>query len=418
MVKSQVIDQALYDRLFGLNQTTSEWFWLPPGLTWEGLNEYPNAAHLHDLIYVIPGCILVLLLRIKKPKKLYKDNKLFEKEYINSKELKEKKLSGLKLVALCKASGKSEYEVQNWMRKRHKADITPTITKFAESGFRFIFYLFSFAWGMCVLVNRPWFWDITDCWKGLGKVDIDSGTRLYYYIQLSYYVGCLITLPFDNKRKDFIELVIHHFATVALIFFSYITNFWKVGTLVMAVHDCSDIVLDLAKAFNYAKYDAVADNLFVGFAITFFVSRIIVFPFHILYSVMFDTYQEMVGLTLWDYLASDVPWIPTLMAFSALLFTLLILHIFWFSIIVRMAISMLGKGTVEGDARSDSESADDDVEEEKTSSKNDDDSEEEITSTKGTPQPNALHDIDDHNVEDDDEGVVISENIKKKLRKR
>ena len=54
------------------------------------------------------------------------------------------------------------------------------------------------------------------------------------------------------QRKDFFELTVHHVATLALLFFSYAVNFWRVGTLVMVVHDVADIVLEGAKSLNYS----------------------------------------------------------------------------------------------------------------------------------------------------------------------
>lgn len=47
-------------------------------------------------------------------------------------------------------------------------------------------------------------------------------------------------------------MIIHHAATLLLLGFSYAVNLWRVGTLVMVVHDVADIVLEGAKACNYS----------------------------------------------------------------------------------------------------------------------------------------------------------------------
>lgn len=50
--------------------------------------------------------------------------------------------------------------------------------------------------------------------------------------------------------QDFKEQVIHHIATIFLIGFSYCTNFVRVGTFVMMVHDSSDFLLEVKTPFS------------------------------------------------------------------------------------------------------------------------------------------------------------------------
>lgn len=45
--------------------------------------------------------------------------------------------------------------------------------------------------------------------------------------------------------------MIHHTATLTLLSFSWISNYIRIGTLVMAVHDCSDILLEVSTHTMY-----------------------------------------------------------------------------------------------------------------------------------------------------------------------
>ncbi|MEQ2253965.1 Ceramide synthase 2, partial [Ilyodon furcidens] len=79
--------------------------------------------------------------------------------------------------------------------------------------------------------------------------------------------------------QDFKEQIVHHLATLVLLSFSWCANFIRIGTLVMLVHDASDVFLESAKLFNYAKWEKTSKGLFVVFAIVFMVTRLIIFPF-------------------------------------------------------------------------------------------------------------------------------------------
>ena len=45
--------------------------------------------------------------------------------------------------------------------------------------------------------------------------------------------------------QDFYEMIVHHIATIALIFMSYGNNMIRVGSLVLAVHDAVDYIMEV-----------------------------------------------------------------------------------------------------------------------------------------------------------------------------
>uniref|UniRef100_A0A8C9EKT0 Ceramide synthase 5 n=1 Tax=Pavo cristatus TaxID=9049 RepID=A0A8C9EKT0_PAVCR len=220
---------------------------------------------------------------------------------------------GKRLEGLSKQLDWDVRKIQRWFRHRRNQDKPTTITKFCESMWRFTFYLSIFLYGIRFLWTAPWFWDTRQCW--------------YSY-------------PF----QDFLIMFVHHLATIGLITFSYMNNMVRVGTLVLCLHDASDFLLEAAKLANYAKYQRLCDAFFMLFGVVFIVTRLGIYPFWILNTTLFESW-ELIG-----------PY-PSWWLFNGLLVTLQILHVIWSYLIVRTAYKALVRGKVSKDDRSDVESS-------------------------------------------------------------
>ncbi len=237
----------------------------------------------------------------------------------------------------------SEAQVRTWINVcKSDASRSSKLKKFNEAGWRFAFYLFIWVFGLVVLWDKPWFSDPDHNWIGYPLHFPTPDVKAYYFLSLGHYVHLMVSQFFDVKRKDFLEMLIHHVVTIFLIVFSYNANLIRIGTMVLFVHDGSDVLLELAKLFNYSAWRTGADVTFVLFAISFFVFRLVIYPMHVLNSAMFGSQKYFGTMYLTIF-------------FPALLCMLLVLHVFWFSTIVKMMFQFLTDG-LKGDARSDSES--------------------------------------------------------------
>lgn len=92
---------------------------------------------------------------------------------------------------------------------------------------------------------------------------------------------------------------------------------------------------------HYAKLERCAETVFAVFTVLFFVTRLVIFPFWMLWAVAFD-------------LPHHTGHWPAQHIGLALLAVLQILNIYWFKLIVLMVCQLLRGQGVKKDARSES----------------------------------------------------------------
>ncbi|KAM9343184.1 ceramide synthase 5-like [Pholidichthys leucotaenia] len=340
----------------------SERFWLPENVSWADLEhpppgvEYPRLAHM--IYAALPLAVGIFILRklferlVAKPcahilqiqvglRRQAQPNAVLESLY-QSKTCPDMR----QLEGLSKQLDWDVRKIQRWFRIRRNQDRPSIEKKFCESMWRFTFYLGIFIYGITHLWLSPWMWDTRQCWYNYPFQPLSLRQYNYYVAELAFYWSLMFSQFTDIKRKDFNIMLIHHLATIILITFSYGNNMVRAGTLVMCVHDASDIFLEAAKLANYAKYQRLCDGMFVVFSVSFFIARLIIFPFWIVYSVLLESWEIIGPYRAWWLL-------------NGLLLVLQTLHIIWFYLIARIAIKAIFKGKVSKDDRSDIESSSD-----------------------------------------------------------
>lgn len=349
---------------FAMASSVSAWiwnerFWFPENVTWADLEHpppgvvYPHASHL---ACALPLALVVFMLRllferlVAKPcanilhiqtgvRRQVQPNALLEKFYQSKTSPDHKHLEGLS-----KQLDWDLRRVQRWFRIRRDQDRPTTEKKFCESLWRFTFYSGIFIYAVYYMWHLPWIWDTRQCWHNYPFQPLLQDQYNYYVAEYAFYWSLMFSQFTDIKRKDFLIMFIHHLATILLITFSYANNMIRAGAMVMCVHDASDIFLEAAKLANYAKYQTLCNTLFVLFTVVFFITRLIIYPFWIIRSVLFESWEIMGPYEAWWLL-------------NALLLVLQVLHVFWFYLITRIAVKSIFKGKVSKDDRSDIESS-------------------------------------------------------------
>jgi len=123
--------------------------------------------------------------------------------------------------------------------------------------------------------------------------------------------------------------------------------------LFLALHDACDIYLEMGKMSKYSGCEWLAVLSFLLFVTSWVLLRLVYFPFWILRST---SYEVVVALDKEKHkLESSIYYY----VFNTLLFSLLVLHIYWWVLMYRMLVRQIqSRGQIGDDVRSDSEGED------------------------------------------------------------
>ncbi|NXA25943.1 CERS2 synthase, partial [Ibidorhyncha struthersii] len=193
-----------------------ERLWLPANLTWADLEDRDGRvyAKASDLYITLPLAFLFLvvrhlfetyvatplarLLNVKEKIRLKATpNAVLEKFYAAT--TKHPKQADVEMLS--KKSGCTVRQVERWFRRRRNQDRPSLLKKFREASWRFTFYLIAFIAGMAVIVDKPWFYDLREVWKGYPIQSMLPSQYWYYIIELSFYWSLLFSIASDVKRK-------------------------------------------------------------------------------------------------------------------------------------------------------------------------------------------------------------------------
>ncbi|XP_028920594.1 ceramide synthase 3 [Ornithorhynchus anatinus] len=279
----------------------SERLWLPTTITWSDLEDHDGLVFVKPshLYVTIPYAFGLLIIRyfferfvafplakafgIKEiARNKIHPNPILENFFIRNS----RKPSQTDLYGLAKKCNWSLRQVESWFKRRRNLERPCGLKKFQEACWRFAFYLVMTIAGVGFLYDKPWVYDLWEVWVGYPKQPLLPSQYWYYILEMSFYWSLLFSLGSDVKRKDFLAHVIHHLAAISLMSFSWCANYIRSGTLVMIVHDVADIWLESAKMFSYAGWKQTCNVLFIIFSVVFFISRLVIFPFWILYCTL------------------------------------------------------------------------------------------------------------------------------------
>lgn len=188
-----------------------------------------------------------------------------------------------------------------------------------------------------------------------------NALKYYFMVQLGYHLHSLLFMVFFSPiRNDFVEMLLHHVATIFLIGGSFLVNYTAYGALVAYTHDLGDVfgctciakeIAELALisvtmgfAFSTDGIKSIVDTgktpllvlMYLMLLVSWAHTRLYVFPCYLIHAIMIE-------------LPSTHPEIPIVFNYPmiAMLCMLVVLHVYWYFLFLVMGYSMLNKGVAE-----------------------------------------------------------------------
>ena len=176
--------------------------------------------------------------------------------------------------------------------------------------------------------------DPTVCYRDYPLTEVAPKIKAYYLFTFAYHLDSFLVLLLEGPRKDFGELFLHHFTTLVLISFSYLSNFARCGSMVLFVHDFSELPIAVCRIFVDMKGKKwIVVGSFAALVLSWVYSRIVVFPKDVI-----------MGITRsgWRY---EVHYNNTFLL--GLLWVLLVLHVNWLYLFLKIGLHLLKSNQAE-----------------------------------------------------------------------
>lgn len=248
------------------------------------------------------------------------------------------------LATAAKAGDVSVRQAERWLRQQAASSRTTDLGKFCDLAWELVYYSFYCVLGLWVLWDKAWLWDISESFANFPIHSMTNDLWWYYMVSLGYYWSMCASHFFTHRRKDATQLLVHHILTILLLVFSWICNFVRIGSLVLLVHECVDIPMQLAKMCKLAGHRHLMDPLFAVFLIIWLSTRTGLYPFWIMHTTLFRAHV----IAQMFY--------PVYYIFNFMLLLLLFLHICWTYLILRIVVLKFTTNAIQ-DVRSSSDAS-------------------------------------------------------------
>ncbi|KAI1444180.1 longevity assurance proteins LAG1/LAC1 [Annulohypoxylon stygium] len=150
-------------------------------------------------------------------------------------------------------------------------------TRFAEQGWMLMYNAIFWSFGMYIYCNSSYFWNMTELWTNWPQRELQGLVKGYILAQWSYWMQQLLVVNLEARRKDYWQMIVHHFATIALIAGAYAYHHSRIANLILVLMDVIELIFPLAKCLKSLGFTTICDVIFGVFAVTWLLTRHVVY---------------------------------------------------------------------------------------------------------------------------------------------
>lgn len=217
------------------------------------------------------------------------------------------------------------------------------VERFATVLFKFIYFLGISYVGYAIMKEEKWLprtlggsGDVLESYKTLDTPP-SQALKNYYFVQLGYHTHSLLYMVFLMPiRNDFLEMFLHHVATIFLIGSSYLANYTAKGALVAFLHDLGDISGYAIKSVVDTGITPLVVVMYVMLLVMWAYTRLYVLPVELIYNAIASVPKVNPGVSM-----------LFLQPVNAMLCMLQILHVYWYALFLVMGYTLLKTGKQE-----------------------------------------------------------------------
>ncbi|XP_018025084.1 ceramide synthase 5-like [Hyalella azteca] len=342
------------------NRTWSEWFCLPPSVTFKDVEEttgepYPNflefwkwALIFGAALYIFRDYILIPLilkpigLRAgvrSRPYAAPPPNKTLEDLYAVNRARPPRQL----LTAAASRINWSERAVERWLRKKALSSQMTTLEKFCDMGWQGFFYSCFFITGIFIVLPQDYVWDPSLVLSDMPYQRTPAIIWWYCAFDCGFYVTQMYTLLTLDRRHDFYVMLSHHVVVFSINSICLSVNAIKILSLSVLIHEVADIPLSLAKMCDYSSGKKYVTALMAIFTVVWIITRLGLYPMLVIKPLL--VYKSTSDFEVWP---------AFIMGFTSM-FVLLFLHCVWTLELAKAIKNKLSKKEGFADGRSSGE---------------------------------------------------------------